>query len=400
MFFFFLCHSSNSNVPHDVLQSLKKQCNPTLKKTFKERNPDVDMDEIQNNPNVPEDVKAAISGALSLALEEEEFEESDIPNVEGNGMVESIEAFDDDYIMDISDDDLKLKKNRRRRIDENDEDWRAGYKKPSKPKRSKKKKKKNKEKKRTKSTSENDVKPNGEQIDGEIKIKKKRPRKSNELNGSVNSTNTTIDSSFISIENGNPSGSEQLEMIKIEPIDAGDAIKKEIKQKKTPKKRDKPEKPMNGIVKKTQSRRQFTSIKAIMECIESVVRAHDVSIDETATTTVKLEIENPAIMYPSDMYSPMKTTEIKTEFTPTSNENTNNIPIMDAKPKHRRKSSSSSSSGNRKSKTKVKPKPELLQMGKVNDSVLESVSMNSLVADTTVKNPRFNSMPHNRISTY
>lgn len=384
---------SNSNVPHDVLQSLKKQCNPTLKKTFKERNPDVDMDEIQNNPNVPEDVKAAISGALSLALDDDEPEEAGADVV---GIVETLEEFDDDYIMDISDDDMHKKKNRRRRIDENDEDWRASYKKTSRPKRGKKKKKKNKEKKERRNISEN-----GDPSE-EVIVKKKRSRKSNELNtsGTLNSTNTTINSNSSTVSNGseNLSNSEALANMKLEPMDP-EAMRKENKQKKTPKKRDKSEKSI-GIVKKTQSRRQFTSIKAIMECIESVVRGNDVSIDEinSSKTIVKFKIESPPSMVqpPSDMYSPKKDSKIESIY-----EKTPSPPFMqlkpiqpeNCKPKQRRKSKTKE----RKSKTKAKMRTEeTLQMGIVNNSALDSVSMNSLIADTTVKNHR---QPH-RMSEY
>lgn len=376
-------------MPHDVLQSLKKQCNPTLKKTFKERNPDVDMDEIQNNPNVPEDVKAAISGALSLAMDDEEPEE---PGADVAGIVETLEEFDDDYIMDLSDDDMHKKKNRRRRIDENDEDWRASYKKTSRPKRGKKKKKKNKEKKERRSISEN-----GDPAD--VKGKKKRSRKSNELNSTLNSTNTTINSNSSTVSNGseNLSNSEALANMKLEPMDA-EAMHKESKQKKTPKKRDKSEKSI-GIVKKTQSRRQITSIKAIMECIESVVRGNDVSIVETnsSTTIVKLDVERPpTLVQPSEMYSSIKDSNIESKYEkPQSAAFTPFKPFeaTNSKPKQRRKSKTKE----RKSKTKAKIRPEeTLQMGKVNNSVLESVSMNSLIADTTVKNHR---QPH-RTSEY
>lgn len=369
-------------MPQDVLQSLKKQCNPTLKKTFKERNPDVDMDEIQNNPNVPEDVKAAISGALSLALDEDEPEEA---GADVAGIVETLEEFDDDYIMDLSDEEKHKKKNRRRRIDENDEDWRASYKKTSRPKRGKKKKKKNKEKKERRSLSEN-----GDP--SEVKVKKKRSRKSNELDSTLNSTNTTINSNSSIVSNGseNLSNSEALANMKLEPMDPEAMRKENNKQKKTPKKRDKSEKPI-GIVKKTQSRRQFTSIKAIMECIESVVRGNDVSIDETysSTMTVKLEVESTAsLMQPTDMYSPHEDSQIESKYEKTPSPaftQFKSIQPTNSKPKQRRKSKTKE----RKSKTKDKVRPaETLQMGKVNNSVLESVSMNSLIADTTVKNHR------------
>lgn len=52
---------------------MKKQCNPTKAKSFKERNPDLDLDEIQQNPNVPDDVKAMLKESV-LTLNEEETE--------------------------------------------------------------------------------------------------------------------------------------------------------------------------------------------------------------------------------------------------------------------------------------------------------------------------------------
>lgn len=107
-----------------VLQTLKKQCSPTMKKTFKERNPDIDMDEIQNNPNVPEDVKAAISGALLLSAEDDEEAEGSENDNEENGLpiVDDLETFDEDYIMDYADfSDKKPYKGRRKDVE--DEDW-------------------------------------------------------------------------------------------------------------------------------------------------------------------------------------------------------------------------------------------------------------------------------------
>lgn len=116
---------SNCGVPDSVLQTLKKQCNPTVRKTFKERNPDIDMDEIQNNPNVPEDVKAAISGALLLNTDEDDEAESDgeAANQEPElPVVEELETFDEDYIMEYADyDDKRAYKGRRKDVE--DEDW-------------------------------------------------------------------------------------------------------------------------------------------------------------------------------------------------------------------------------------------------------------------------------------
>lgn len=303
-------------MPQNVLQSLKKQCNPLLKKSFKERNPDVDMDEIQNNPNVPEDVKAAITGALSLAVEEDEPDgietcEEDLPPVEG------LEAFDDDYIMDISEDDGK--KTRRKRIDENDEDWLTGRRKVGKPKKSKRR-----HKKRSKNRSENGE--SSKQTDDKVKVKKKRARKSNDANHSKDNTmnitlNTTMSSTLDSTMNSTNtslSGYESHELLNgFVDSNGYDTLRKENKPKKTPKKRDSTEKPVNGIVKKT-SRRQFTSISAIMACIEAVVQGNDASIPESpsslssevAVRTERIENGEPFIA-PPVILSPMKPDKIE-----------------------------------------------------------------------------------------
>lgn len=113
-----------------------------MKKSFKERNPDVDMDEIQNNPNVPDDVKAAISGALTLTADDE-LESSD--GEQNNACAGTLkidasflESYDNDFHMDASEDEFDTKK-RRRRNHENDEDWCATPK--DRTKRGKKRKK-------------------------------------------------------------------------------------------------------------------------------------------------------------------------------------------------------------------------------------------------------------------
>lgn len=286
-------------MPETVLQTLKKQCNPLLKKSFKERNPDVDMDEIQNNPNVPEDVKAAITGAMSLALDDDEAEETcDATAVEDN-----METFDDDYIMDISDDDGK--KSRRRRIDENDEDWLTGRRKTGKPRRSRRK-----HKKRSKQKSENGE--NSKQTNGESdKVKKKRVRK---LDESAQSLNGTLDSSTLDSTLSSTLNSSFESMNKTSDLSGNDSFRKENKQKKTPKKRDSTEKPVNGIVKKT-SRRQFSSISAILACIESVVQGNDASIPEsTDYATVKTEKfdDTDENFRKPEMLSPMKSIKFET----------------------------------------------------------------------------------------
>lgn len=302
-------------MPPAVLQSLKKQCNPLLKKSFKERNPDVDMDEIQNNPNVPEDVKAAITGALSLTLEEDDAEDGG-ETCDESGLIpppDNAETFDDDYIM-MSDDDGK--KNRRKRLDENDEDWLTGRRKGARPRKAKRK-----HKKRSKPRPESGGQDNAKQTtdDKESKVKKKRSKKSNglevssmpngTLSNSLNSSfNCTLDSTLSSNTNaGSLNGFNHLDGSNFDSTANNvDATRKESKQKKTPKKRDSSDKPIDGLVKKT-SRRQFTSISAIMACIESVVQGSDVSISDVPIKTEKMEENSmPPNTVPEMLSSPIK----------------------------------------------------------------------------------------------
>lgn len=336
-------------MPQNVLQSLKKQCNPLLKKSFKERNPDVDMDEIQNNPNVPEDVKAAITGALTLTLDEDDGTEENETGEEELPPVDGLETFDDDYIMDMSEDDGK--KSRRRRIDENDEDWLTGRYKVGKPKRSKRKKKHSKKHHHHHRSEDGE---NAKQTAGDKeKVKKKRSRKSNDANQSMdnalnanaldrpNDSSTLNNSTTVNSTNTSFSGYEHLNSsheltngILLNDSSGYDSMRKENKQKKTPKKRDSMDKSMNGIVKK-QSRRQFTSISAIMACIESVVQGTDVSIPEsTSEIAVKTEhIENNEPFKTADTFSSMNPA-IKVEHMKIEGDNN----VIKPKKKPRRKS--------------------------------------------------------------
>lgn len=79
------------------------------------------MDEIQNNPNVPDDIKAALSGAIL---------DDDLPDADESEIVEpgdsSVEAMIlekyDDLLMDDSDEDDE-RKTRRRRKGREDDEW-------------------------------------------------------------------------------------------------------------------------------------------------------------------------------------------------------------------------------------------------------------------------------------
>lgn len=287
-------------MPPDVLQSLKKQCNPLLQKSFKERNPDVDMDEIQNNPNVPDDVKKAITGALSLTLEEDGGDtcddEGDLPPP-----IDNVETFDDDYIM-MSDDEA-TKKGRRKRLDENDEDWLTGRRKGTRPRKAKRK-----HKKRPKPQSENADFAKQTMDDNELKAKKKRVKKPNNVNNSMNvnldtsgggvpaglannslnsTCNSTFDSTLSTSSSTNTSdlnGFNHMNSIfnatnVIGAMGTIDPMRKEIKPKKSPRKRDGTAKSLDGLARKT-NRVQFSTISAIMACIEAVVQGNDVAISD------------------------------------------------------------------------------------------------------------------------
>lgn len=184
-----LLYFSENNIP----QMQKKQCNPSLKKSFKERNPDVDMDEIQNNPNVPEDVKAAISGTLSAADDEEDggATEGDTNVNEPNP---DCDDFDDELFDKPNDSGIESKKRQRNNDDngddEIDEDWIKGYRKISKKKK-KKKSKKGKDKKKDKKEKKEKKKKRESKESGiescspdtsEKRLKKSKRKKSIDIN--------------------------------------------------------------------------------------------------------------------------------------------------------------------------------------------------------------------------
>lgn len=101
----------------------------------------------------------------------------------------------------------------------------------------------------------------------------------------LNSLNVTIDE-----QTTTPDYTESIENViaqKYVPIEPNE-MPQEINQTQTPKKREAIQKKDATMVKKTQkARRQFSSISAIMECIESVVRGNDVSVPETANVKIK-----------------------------------------------------------------------------------------------------------------
>ncbi|XP_070065639.1 probable lysine-specific demethylase 4B isoform X7 [Drosophila virilis] len=120
--------------PHlDVLlcdKKMKKQCNPTKAKSFKERNPDLDLDEIQQNPNVPDDVKAMLKeSVLTLNEEETEFAPEDAMTLQSPAdfktKQELLEYMDDGTEDDDEEEDFKRRKHKRKYDADYDDDWLA-----------------------------------------------------------------------------------------------------------------------------------------------------------------------------------------------------------------------------------------------------------------------------------
>lgn len=235
-----------------------------MKKSFKERNPDVDMDEIQRNPNVPDDVKAAISGALTLTMEDEFESDGDdvvapLPPTDGSDFLES---YDNDFFMDLSDEELGGKKSRRKRYHENDEDWSA----TSNSRKSTRKKKKKKT--RTKA-NENVTKP---------RTPKKATAKTAPATTEATSDCRKTESSPIqkvSQTNGNDrcgdevcSGSKDhvASIVKSETFEKLDKSKIEPPVVKTPRKRS---------TEKEKTPKKISSLDTILATIETVVLGLD-----------------------------------------------------------------------------------------------------------------------------
>ncbi|XP_033248157.1 uncharacterized protein LOC108158417 isoform X6 [Drosophila miranda] len=125
----------------DVLlcdKKMKKQCNPTIAKSFKERNPDLDLDEIQQNPNVPDDVKAMLKeSVLTLDTSDLGIEgEGDYPNEDAVSLQspadfktkqELLEYMDDGTEDDDEEEEFKRRKAKRRYDADYDDDWLASH---------------------------------------------------------------------------------------------------------------------------------------------------------------------------------------------------------------------------------------------------------------------------------
>ncbi|XP_060657349.1 probable lysine-specific demethylase 4B isoform X3 [Drosophila nasuta] len=120
--------------PHlDVLlcdKKMKKQCNPTKAKSFKERNPDLDLDEIQQNPNVPDDVKAMLKeSVLTLHEEDGDYSPEDAMSLQSPAdfktKQELLEYIDDGTEDDDEEEDFKRRKQKRKYDADYDDDWLA-----------------------------------------------------------------------------------------------------------------------------------------------------------------------------------------------------------------------------------------------------------------------------------
>ncbi|XP_055838906.1 putative uncharacterized protein DDB_G0291608 isoform X2 [Episyrphus balteatus] len=127
-----LCNKKNGDVPVQLFQRMKKHCNPTKKKSFKERNPDLDLDEIQSNPNIPDDVKAVLKeSVLTLDMDEDE----EVPAILEPASISSqspailktkkelLDYIDDGSEFDDDEDAFRKRKQKRKSDAEYDDDW-------------------------------------------------------------------------------------------------------------------------------------------------------------------------------------------------------------------------------------------------------------------------------------
>ncbi|XP_075167176.1 uncharacterized protein LOC142239280 isoform X2 [Haematobia irritans] len=144
-----MCNKNNGgtddDLPLHIMQRMKKQCNPTKTKSFKERNPDLDLDEIQQNPNIPDDIKAVLKeSALTLDAEEEEpaivgdENEATIPDMSLQSPAhfktkkELLAYIDDDDDDGEEERNFKKRKNKRKTDSDYDDDWLATKRRTSK----------------------------------------------------------------------------------------------------------------------------------------------------------------------------------------------------------------------------------------------------------------------------
>lgn len=102
--------------------AMKKFCNarPNIRKmSFRERNPDVDVEEIQNNSYLPEDVKAQLSlDVLTATIDSDDEDNKEIPE-----LAPEVDLQRDYDPFTSSDDEKPTKKRRRKKDNEYDDDW-------------------------------------------------------------------------------------------------------------------------------------------------------------------------------------------------------------------------------------------------------------------------------------
>ncbi|XP_055592126.1 uncharacterized protein LOC129743913 [Uranotaenia lowii] len=113
--------------------AMKKACNMVAnlrKMSFKEKNPDLDLNDIQNNPHIPDDVKMVLSGALTMADEGDD----DVEEVEAPCKSEASDSFksssydpfgseDDDDEYEEDDEGKLSSKRKKRKKKKNDSDY-------------------------------------------------------------------------------------------------------------------------------------------------------------------------------------------------------------------------------------------------------------------------------------
>lgn len=113
---------------------MKKQCNigtaNVRKMSFKEKNPDLDYNDIQNNPHIPDDVKMVLSGAFTVTDEEEleeEYDEEGLSPGKSDDASDSFKSSSYDPFDSIDDEEEECSRRNRRRKRKTgsdfDDDW-------------------------------------------------------------------------------------------------------------------------------------------------------------------------------------------------------------------------------------------------------------------------------------
>ncbi|XP_058456581.1 probable lysine-specific demethylase 4B isoform X2 [Malaya genurostris] len=115
---------------------MKKACNMTAnnirKMSFKEKNPDLDLNDIQNNPHIPDDVKMVLSGALTMTVgddAEDEFNEEEgksphkSDSTSDSFKSSSYDPFDSDDDEEELNSKSKKRKKKKRGGSDYDDDW-------------------------------------------------------------------------------------------------------------------------------------------------------------------------------------------------------------------------------------------------------------------------------------